>query len=470
MRSVAELFASDVALDVLRERFCSLIASAFRADRVTFALRTPEGDRVVNLMEGGVPREIAEAAPAAGSPLSLVLSSERIVDAGNVLGAPLIFRTHVMGAILAERSERYDADDAALLESCGLFVAARMHDEDARRRGDRFEELAFSDALTNIANRRKFDETFVAEWKRSLRAHLSLTVVMIDIDYFKAFNDTYGHQAGDRCLQQVAQAMNSCIARPGDLLARYGGEEFVALLPATPLDGGVAIAEAFQSAVAKAAIVHEGSSLGTVSLSIGVASTEPTDDVEPESLVREADVALYRAKEAGRNRVAAQSYLSNAEQAVRTGGISRTNLPSEMSRLIGRATECDEVRELLRSHRLVSIVGVGGSGKTRVSVQAAAGMINEFKNGVWFVDLSAIHQPELVATAIGVALSVPIASDANGPDELVNLLRRKSLLLVLDNCEHLLDSVTPLVERLMTECAGVYVLATSREPLAAPTE
>ncbi|HUY10757.1 MAG TPA: hypothetical protein VMV73_00690, partial [Candidatus Dormibacteraeota bacterium] len=129
-----------------------------------------------------------------------------------------------------------------------------------------------------------------------------------------------------------------------------------------------------------------------------------------------------------------------------------------------------EVRELLRSHRLVSIVGVGGSGKTRVSVQAAAGMIHEFKNGVWFVDLSPIHRPELVATAIGAALSVPIASDANGPDELVNLLRRKSLLLVLDNCEHLLDSVTPLVERLMTECAGVYVLATSREPLAAPTE
>jgi diguanylate cyclase (GGDEF)-like protein len=164
--------------------------------------------------------------------------------------------------------------------------------------------LAFTDGLTGIANRRAYDEALSREWDRASRDGTALALVIFDVDFFKRYNDTYGHIAGDKCLQSVAAAAQSCVRRPSDLFARYGGEEFVALLPRTDAAAAFAIAEAMCDAVRDLHIEHSASSLGIVSISAGVASTAAKPFAEP-ALPHAADEALYLAKEGGRNRVAA---------------------------------------------------------------------------------------------------------------------------------------------------------------------
>ncbi|MBW4519170.1 MAG: diguanylate cyclase [Scytolyngbya sp. HA4215-MV1] len=164
--------------------------------------------------------------------------------------------------------------------------------------------LANSDGLTRIANRRRFDEHLERQWKQMARDRTPLSVVLCDIDFFKQYNDTYGHVAGDDCLKQVAQALNSVLNRPSDLVARYGGEEFAAVLPQTGLAGAIAVAERMQSALAHCQIPHQCSVISPyITLSIGVASTLPSNLRSPTSFVDEADRCLYIAKQRGRNQI-----------------------------------------------------------------------------------------------------------------------------------------------------------------------
>lgn len=163
--------------------------------------------------------------------------------------------------------------------------------------------LANLDGLTQVANRRRFDEYLNQEWKRLLREKQSLSLVMFDIDYFKFYNDCYGHQAGDDCLKQIASALSRALKRPADLAARYGGEEFVAILPNTELLGAVAVARSIQEEVKQLKIPHERSEVSEyVTLSMGVTSTIPTQNMSVEILVAAADEALYEAKKRGRDR------------------------------------------------------------------------------------------------------------------------------------------------------------------------
>jgi diguanylate cyclase (GGDEF)-like protein len=469
-RRVAELLAPEVVLDEQWERFCRLLGDSFRADRVTLVLRGPEGDRVTQI-EGGAARAPFDAKPEIGSVIAAVLATERSVRTRSALGAPLAFGRRLLGAIAVEGAEGYDASQATLFESCALFVGARIHDEEHRRDSERFQALAYTDALTGVANRRKFDETLADEWKRASRSGAPLTLVMVDIDFFKAFNDTYGHQAGDRCLQTVARTMRDALSRPGDLLARYGGEEFVALLPATPLEGGIALAEAFRAAVAAAAVTHAGSSLGAVSLSLGVASAVPAaGNARAGDLLGEADAALYRAKERGRNRAASRDYVSETEPALRTEGKSRGNLPALASRTIGRVREREELRDLVSNHRVVTVAGMGGSGKTRIAVALGGELLDEFADGAWFADLSAISEPSLVCSSIAGALGMHVPGDENGIAALAKALRRWDALLILDNCEHLVEPVAAIVAALVAECPGIRIVATSRAPLGVAGE
>jgi diguanylate cyclase (GGDEF)-like protein len=166
------------------------------------------------------------------------------------------------------------------------------------------QDEAGRDKLTGIANRRTFDDTLEREWRRAQRYRAPLSLVMVDVDFFKKYNDRYGHQAGDECLARVAKALAAGPKRAGDLVARYGGEEFVVLLYHTPRDDALAVAEALRRAVEELGIPHEDGPIGVASISLGGATAIPGAGEAPEALLRAADAALYRAKADGRNRVA----------------------------------------------------------------------------------------------------------------------------------------------------------------------
>ncbi|ATX82701.1 two-component system, chemotaxis family, response regulator WspR [Mariprofundus ferrinatatus] len=173
---------------------------------------------------------------------------------------------------------------------------------------EKLKRISRTDGLTNIFNRRHFDERLENEFLRARRKKLSLAVVLLDVDHFKQFNDNYGHQAGDDCLVKVAEALRSSIRRPADVVARYGGEEFVVILPETDREGVLHVAERIRKAVMEMNIPHEHSSVSdVVTVSLGIAYAVPSEDAEEgqaESLVKLADQGLYKAKESGRNRVA----------------------------------------------------------------------------------------------------------------------------------------------------------------------
>ncbi|HHJ15011.1 MAG TPA: diguanylate cyclase [Gammaproteobacteria bacterium] len=168
------------------------------------------------------------------------------------------------------------------------------------------QRLSSLDGLTGVANRRQFDETLVREWRRAARDRKPVSLIFADIDYFKRYNDHYGHQAGDDTLRKVAQAIAHTVHRPGDLVARYGGEEFVMVLSDTTLEGAMAVAHKVLEQVHELRIPHcNAPGLDHVTLSIGVASRIPEPHQAPETLIEAADRALYRAKETGRNQVMA---------------------------------------------------------------------------------------------------------------------------------------------------------------------
>ncbi|MDO8604964.1 MAG: diguanylate cyclase [Phaeospirillum sp.] len=182
-------------------------------------------------------------------------------------------------------------------------IRAHNHLELKRHR-DLLARLALTDSLCDIPNRRSFDLSLDREWRRGLRFVRPLSMVLIDVDKFKSFNDQYGHPAGDGCLRRVAGIIEDCLERPGDLVARYGGEEFACILPETERDGASQIAEQLRQAVLEARIPHARSLAdGFVSISCGVATMIPSHGLRPEVLVDVADKALYMAKRDGRNRV-----------------------------------------------------------------------------------------------------------------------------------------------------------------------
>ena len=169
---------------------------------------------------------------------------------------------------------------------------------------ERLARLSATDSLTGIANRRTFDETLQTEWLRAARSETPLSLLVIDIDHFKDYNDAYGHLAGDECLRCVAQILSDCLRRAGEMVARYGGEEFVLLLPGAELPHAQATAERCMDRLAEAGIEHSKSSTAAhLTLSIGIGCVVPVGMGSPESLIHIADVALYRAKNAGRNRM-----------------------------------------------------------------------------------------------------------------------------------------------------------------------
>jgi len=186
-----------------------------------------------------------------------------------------------------------------------VVVKARVKTHaELKKYRDYLEEQTIRDGLTGIANRRRFDEFLSSSWDFALRKSTVISVVMIDIDCFKNYNDNYGHQEGDECLKKVANILETSLRRKIDLAARYGGEEFGCIMPGTDLDGAMMMAERFRQNVLAMKIPHAHSPVtGIVTISLGVSSVYPSHNDSYKTLVGNADKALYRAKNKGRNRV-----------------------------------------------------------------------------------------------------------------------------------------------------------------------
>jgi diguanylate cyclase (GGDEF)-like protein len=177
--------------------------------------------------------------------------------------------------------------------------------------------LSSTDWLTGIANRRQFDETFSREWRRSVRTGKPIALVLCDIDFFKQYNDGYGHQAGDECLRAVAHCLEEAVRRPGDRVTRFGGEEFAVVLPETDSTGAAAMAEKMRAAVEALGMAHVGSEVArVVTVTAGVASMTPRSSDRQTDLVQWADAALYDGKRAGRNRVVTYALPASGESGV----------------------------------------------------------------------------------------------------------------------------------------------------------
>jgi diguanylate cyclase (GGDEF)-like protein len=220
---------------------------------------------------------------------------------------PVIFVTELEGPQAEIRGFDLGAVDYITKPYSTPVVLARIKLHIAfKQRTDILENLAFLDGLTGIANRRQFDRQLEKEWRRAARQEVPLSVLMIDIDHFKRFNDRYGHEAGDDCLRLVACTISGILKRPGDLVARYGGEEFAVILPDTDEKGACLVAEAIRLAVEALNLTCSSS----VTISLGVTGDIPRRQGNLQDWINAADRALYRAKKAGRNQVSVEPSVS----------------------------------------------------------------------------------------------------------------------------------------------------------------
>ncbi len=390
VQRTAELLTSNLPLEDLFHALCSLLERFVDASMVFIALREADDTRIAFMLENGVvgkldqwrvrPESRTAHVMRTGEPvlkrrledwlegrLALNLPGQPQHDERiSAIFVPLKFGAKIIGALSVQsvQPEAYDDDDVALLQTCALYLSVRIHQAQLETRSARLENMAATDSLTGVPNRRSFNNRFAAEWRRAVRRGISLSMMFIDIDFFKPFNDTYGHVAGDAALQQVANALSSCLSRSEDFFARYGGEEFVAILPDTGIKGALAIAERMRKAVFDLGIAHSGSLLGRLTISAGVACKSPARGVPAEQLVEAADETLYQAKRSGRNRIAAENYRSDTPPAYASKA-HRQNLPEVRGHTIGRSEELRHLRKLLRSSRLLTIAGPAGIGKSR---------------------------------------------------------------------------------------------------------
>jgi len=233
-----------------------------------------------------------------------------ILNQGAAQAILLLANQHSSGAFTADRLDAVKLMAGQLTVSLGNALLYGSLEERVEERTQalaaanrQLEVLSVTDSLTGLANRRRFGQLLDAEWDRAIRTGRPVGIVMIDVDLFKRYNDSYGHLAGDECLRRVAHTLAGCTRSAEDLVARYGGEEFAIVLPGADGAAAHAIGEQSRAAVAGLAVLHPSNQSGIVTVSVGTTAVAPTDPGSAEDIVAYADAAMYEAKKSGRNRV-----------------------------------------------------------------------------------------------------------------------------------------------------------------------
>ncbi|MFM0557385.1 sensor domain-containing diguanylate cyclase [Paraburkholderia sediminicola] len=312
-------FAGIVLLAVNLEYFHNLFAGLSLGSHGSMALvgrdgtmvmRQPYDPRIIgrNISGASTFRRFLSAPEGSFSETASIDGIRRLYWFQNFPHAPLILMVAAAEEDFYAAWRRRAMTIGSLMLVFGFaFVALSMLLGAQMRRRMRAESdlqlLAHTDGLTGLNNRRSLGEILDKEWRRARRMHSVMSLLFVDIDRFKAYNDTYGHQAGDDALAAVARCISESIRRPADTAARYGGEEFVVVLPDTPASGATEIAERIRSAICECGIAHAGSEYGRVTASIGVVSRVPLTDDDLTAAIKAADEALYNAKATGRNKV-----------------------------------------------------------------------------------------------------------------------------------------------------------------------
>jgi diguanylate cyclase (GGDEF)-like protein len=428
-----------------------------------------EGAQTRRVLARGTSLLIAKESDLGGPRVAMRVPGGHHDDSSNAIFVPLRVGPETIGvlSVQSSRSNIYTDEDVRLLETCALYLAVAIQADRVQRHAYELISEQAIDAVTGIATRRVFDERLHDDWMRARRDSSPLAMLLLDVDFFKRFNDTYGHVAGDACLRQVAQSVRGTLSRDTDLLARYGGEEFAAILWGTDAAGALAAAERMRQSIADLDIPHAGSETGRLSISIGVACAAP-NSASPETLVRAADRALYAAKTSGRDRCVMDQFESLASS--KGARAATNNLRPPGTSFHGRAAEITDLLQALQEARIVTIVGPGGIGKTRTSVAAAQRRLYAYLDGVWFIDFQGIKQPEFVDGAVGAVTGASQHGALTERDALLAELANSNMLLVFDNCEHLREPIAHLCEAIVRAAPQVTILATSREALHAQGE
>lgn len=267
---------------------------------------TPKVEQTIRSMiseQMGIQMRIRRQADSWSTWTVVVVALANVLNLGVVGGALILIRQDATRLQKAEHS-------------------LRINQKRLEEANTRLQRLATEDGLTGIANRRMFDVQLSEEWKRARRSHQPLSLILLDVDHFKKFNDSFGHQRGDECLIEVARVLRESCRRPADLVARYGGEEFAALLPETELEGAKRIAERIRAAVVELEIANPQAPHGFITVSLGLVSARYGNEWQGTSqIIEAADQELYRAKQRGRNQVSAAEELSSEAKDGHADGV-----------------------------------------------------------------------------------------------------------------------------------------------------
>ncbi len=279
----------------------------------------------IKLYRQGRIRAISDITQVGLDPCHLEMLQRYQVKSNLVL--PVLYQDELWGLMIAHQCHavrHWQPEEVALLKELAVQAAIAIHQGEMyqalQAANASLEQLVHLDGLTRIPNRRKFDEHLDQEWRRAIRSHKPLSLIMCDIDYFKKYNDTYGHQAGDACLQQVAQMLSKIVRRPTDLVTRYGGEEFALILPDTSAQGALYLGRKLRAQVRALLLPHVATDEGVLTLSVGIATDLPWAGQSADQLIEAADQALYQAKATGRDRCCTHD-LSRLSQSVSSPAI-----------------------------------------------------------------------------------------------------------------------------------------------------